>query len=98
VDVSDNGSGIAAEVLPHVFELFAQGKDVTQAGQGGLGIGLWLVQAAGGAAPRAHRGAQRGAGRGQHVHRPPPPVAELIGRPFRLGPLGLPRRSHPAMR
>lgn len=44
VDVSDNGSGIAPEVLPHVFELFAQGTDVTQAGQGGLGIGLWLVQ------------------------------------------------------
>ena len=51
VDVSDNGNGIAAEVLPHVFELFAQGTDVTQAGQGangtghgGLGIGLWLVR------------------------------------------------------
>jgi PAS domain S-box-containing protein len=44
VDVSDNGNGIAAEVLPQVFELFAQGAGVTHAGQGGLGIGLWLVQ------------------------------------------------------
>ena len=44
VDVSDNGSGISAEVLPQVFELFAQGTDVTQAGRGGLGIGLWLVK------------------------------------------------------
>jgi PAS domain S-box-containing protein len=44
VEVKDDGSGIAAEVLPNVFELFAQGETVTQAGQGGLGIGLWLVK------------------------------------------------------
>jgi signal transduction histidine kinase len=44
VEVKDDGSGIAAEVIPRVFELFAQGETVTQAGHGGLGIGLWLVK------------------------------------------------------
>jgi PAS domain S-box-containing protein len=44
IEVKDNGSGIPPEVLPQVFELFAQGATVTQSGQGGLGIGLWLVK------------------------------------------------------
>jgi PAS domain S-box-containing protein len=43
VEVSDNGSGIAPEVLPQVFELFTQGSSPANA-QGGLGIGLWLVK------------------------------------------------------
>ena len=44
VDVTDDGSGIAADMLPHVFDLFAQGHGTPQATQGGLGIGLWLVK------------------------------------------------------
>jgi PAS domain S-box-containing protein len=40
VRVSDNGRGIAADVLPHIFDLFAQaGTD-----GGGLGIGLSVVR------------------------------------------------------
>ena len=40
--VADDGTGIAAEVLPHIFELFAQ--DAHGASQaGGLGIGLTVV-------------------------------------------------------
>jgi signal transduction histidine kinase len=44
IEVADDGSGIAADVLPHVFDLFAQGDRSAQAGHGGLGIGLWLVK------------------------------------------------------
>ena len=41
--VVDDGIGIDAEVLPHVFELFTQGKRDADSMRGGLGIGLALV-------------------------------------------------------
>jgi signal transduction histidine kinase len=44
IDVRDNGIGISAGVLPHVFDLFAQGEGIDGQAQGGLGIGLWLVR------------------------------------------------------
>jgi signal transduction histidine kinase len=44
IEVRDNGQGIAMDVLPQVFELFAQGHDTIHNAQGGLGIGLWLVK------------------------------------------------------
>ena len=40
--VSDSGSGIAPEFLPHVFDLFTQGDSATS--QSGLGIGLALTR------------------------------------------------------
>ena len=40
----DNGIGIDAELLPHIFDLFAQGKRSLDRTQGGLGVGLTLVQ------------------------------------------------------
>ena len=40
VTVDDDGDGIAAEVLPTVFTLFAQGPRTLARSQGGLGIGL----------------------------------------------------------
>jgi PAS domain S-box-containing protein len=43
VRVRDNGAGIPAELLPRVFDLFAQGNGRDRA-QGGLGIGLALVR------------------------------------------------------
>jgi signal transduction histidine kinase/ActR/RegA family two-component response regulator len=42
--VADNGSGIPAEVLPHVFDLFSQAKRTPDRSQGGLGLGLALVR------------------------------------------------------
>src|SRR5690606_32097226 len=42
--VRDTGAGIAADVLPHVFERFRQGVSSASRSQGGLGIGLALVQ------------------------------------------------------
>ena len=44
LQVSDNGAGITAEMLPQVFDLFAQAEDTRHSAQGGLGIGLWLVR------------------------------------------------------
>lgn len=40
----DDGHGIAPDVLPHVFELFIQSSRALDRAQGGLGIGLTLVQ------------------------------------------------------
>ena len=44
IRVADNGVGVAPEVLPHVFELFAQGERRLERASTGLGIGLALVQ------------------------------------------------------
>jgi signal transduction histidine kinase len=63
--VRDNGIGIGPELLPHVFDLFRQGKTSPDRAQGGLGIGLSLVKSLvelHGGTVRAHSaGAQRGA-------------------------------------
>jgi signal transduction histidine kinase/CheY-like chemotaxis protein len=42
--VRDTGVGIAADLLPHVFDLFTQADRSLDRSQGGLGIGLTMVQ------------------------------------------------------
>ena len=44
VSVKDSGIGIAAEMLPQIFEMFSQAKSAQLRSQGGLGIGLALVK------------------------------------------------------
>ncbi|MDB5954214.1 ATP-binding protein [Ramlibacter sp.] len=44
ISVRDNGSGIAADALPRLFELFYQGERGVDRAEGGLGIGLALVR------------------------------------------------------
>jgi PAS domain S-box-containing protein len=44
VRVVDDGVGIDPELLPHVFEMFAQSSRSLDRAQGGLGIGLMLVR------------------------------------------------------
>jgi CheY-like chemotaxis protein len=44
VSVRDTGIGIPLDVLPRVFDLFAQADRTYQRAQGGLGIGLTLVR------------------------------------------------------
>ncbi len=44
IRVRDTGIGIAAEMLPRVFDLFAQGDVSVDRPHGGLGIGLTLVR------------------------------------------------------
>jgi len=43
IRVTDNGVGIAADLLPHVFELFTQAPRAPDRAPGGLGVGLSLV-------------------------------------------------------
>jgi PAS domain S-box-containing protein len=42
--VRDDGVGIAPDMLPHIFDLFTQADRSLDRAQGGLGIGLALVQ------------------------------------------------------
>jgi len=44
IQVRDNGRGIPADLLPHVFDLFQQGDASLDRPLGGLGIGLTIVQ------------------------------------------------------
>jgi PAS domain S-box-containing protein len=44
IEVTDNGMGMAPELLPRVFELFVQGDRALDRSQGGLGVGLAVVR------------------------------------------------------
>jgi signal transduction histidine kinase/ActR/RegA family two-component response regulator len=44
VTVEDNGTGIAADVLPYIFDLFTQGPRSLARSEGGLGVGLNVVR------------------------------------------------------
>ncbi len=44
LEVHDNGGGIPADLLPHVFDLFRQGPQASDRAQGGLGLGLAIVR------------------------------------------------------
>jgi PAS domain S-box-containing protein len=63
--VRDDGLGIAPDLLPRVFDLFAQGERALDRSQGGLGIGLTvtrkLIQMHGGDIVAASDGPGRGA-------------------------------------
>jgi signal transduction histidine kinase len=65
VSVADQGEGISAEVLPHVFERFRQADSSTRRRHGGLGLGLAivssLVELHGGAITAASPGVGKGA-------------------------------------
>jgi signal transduction histidine kinase len=42
--VSDNGAGVSADILPHVFEMFRQGDTLLSRRHGGLGLGLAITK------------------------------------------------------
>jgi PAS domain S-box-containing protein len=44
IGVSDNGTGISPEALPHIFDLFVQADRALDRTDGGLGIGLTIVK------------------------------------------------------
>ncbi len=63
--VADEGRGITADFLPHVFERFRQAESTTRRSHGGLGIGLaivhHLVELHGGTVTAASAGEHQGA-------------------------------------
>ena len=44
ISVADDGIGMDAQLLPHVFDLFTQAERTPDRSQGGLGLGLALVR------------------------------------------------------
>ena len=44
IEVTDSGSGIGAELLPRIFDVFVQGYQTSERAGGGLGLGLRLVK------------------------------------------------------
>ena len=44
LQVRDEGQGITSEELPHIFKIFVQGEQTLDRPQGGIGLGLTLVQ------------------------------------------------------
>ncbi len=92
IQVKDSGVGIAADLLPRVFDLFTQGSRSLDRSQGGLGIGLTLVKSL----VELHGGVVQafsdGPGRGSefvvrsgppvhHRHLPNQPCPEIAPRP-----------------
>ncbi len=64
LEVSDTGMGISPQLLPRIFDLFAQEQSSLERSEGGLGIGLTLarrlVEMHGGALSAASDGVGRG--------------------------------------
>ena len=44
ITIRDTGVGIAADLLPHVFDMFVQGERSPDRSEGGLGLGLAVVK------------------------------------------------------
>jgi CheY-like chemotaxis protein len=65
ISISDNGIGIVSDMLPRIFDLFAQADRSLDRTQGGLGIGLFickrLIELHGGTIAAFSAGAGRGA-------------------------------------
>jgi CheY-like chemotaxis protein len=64
VEVADTGQGIAADVLPRVFEPFEQGTDEVTRRHGGMGLGLAIAKAVVDLHGGAIRAASEGEGKG----------------------------------
>jgi PAS domain S-box-containing protein len=92
--VTDNGAGISAELLPHVFDLFVQADRTLDRAQGGLGIGLSVVKRIVEMHGGQVKGASAGLGKGssfeirlplvEREHKPAPSSAAAHVAPRRI--------------
>jgi signal transduction histidine kinase/ActR/RegA family two-component response regulator len=83
--VTDDGQGIAPELLPRLFQPFVQGEQTLDRAQGGLGLGLALVQRLAALHGGSLTGESEGPGRGSRfVLRLP--RAEAPARPVERAP------------
>ena len=101
IEVTDDGPGIAPELLPRVFDLFVQEERSLARSHGGLGIGLTLVRSL----VERHGGrvevASDGPGRGSRFTvrlplRPPLPVLPTSPAAEACGRAGLERQGEAA--
>src|SRR5207237_252240 len=44
IEIRDSGAGIAADLLPHIFERYRQGDPASKDRKGGLGLGLSIAK------------------------------------------------------
>jgi signal transduction histidine kinase len=90
ISVTDNGSGMTAELLPRVFDMFVQGEHRQGGFSGGLGIGLTLVknlvQLHGGEVVATSEGLGKGS---QFVVRLPAPARDIVAAGIRNRPEGV---------
>jgi signal transduction histidine kinase/CheY-like chemotaxis protein len=95
IQVSDQGIGIDAQLLPRIFDLFTQGSRTLDRAQGGLGVGLTLAQRLaqmhGGSLEAASDGIGRGA-----VFTLRLPCVGLVRSSEAGGPAHEPGTPHPA--
>jgi CheY-like chemotaxis protein len=93
VRVSDNGIGIAPELLPRVFDLFVQGPQALDRSRGGLGLGLTLVKRLaelhGGSVSASSAGEGQGS---EFVVRLPALAEPLPAGPLQVQPPAIPNR------
>jgi PAS domain S-box-containing protein len=76
IRITDNGVGIASELLPSVFDLFIQAERTPDRAQGGLGLGLALVKSIADLHGGTVRAESEGAGMGSNFTITLPLLAE----------------------
>ncbi|MEP6873197.1 MAG: response regulator [Burkholderiales bacterium] len=79
IRVRDEGIGIDADLLPHVFDLFTQGRRGLDRAQGGLGVGLTLARRLAELHSGTLEALSEGAGRGSEFVLTLPSVQRLRG-------------------
>jgi signal transduction histidine kinase len=96
IRVRDTGMGIPPELMPHLFDLFVQGRRTIDRAEGGLGLGLSIVRSLvelHGGTVRVHsEGPQRGS---EFEVRLPAPSAESFAHERIATPMP---GAHPALR
>lgn len=81
ITVDDNGIGLTAGAMSHVFEMFSQVESALERSQGGLGIGLALVQGLVTLHGGSVEAASEGPGRGSRFTVRLPPSALVLETP-----------------